>query len=175
MGGRTKDGPMWVFSKIAPHSLVWLLAISVSTQGFPIVSCGCSSSSVCGIDQSAQCCCSTELVRNDKCCCSSKKSQQHSCCSSSKRTQRLAAGCCKGGTTCTCGPMCSCGQVNLPVPTAPPTEEHQTEKVTADSITISLLDSTHQPQIAPTNRSAAKAIGILTAMDRCVSLCRFTL
>ncbi|MCH7688107.1 MAG: hypothetical protein IH899_15740 [Planctomycetes bacterium] len=61
------------------------------------------------------------------------------------------------------------------MPSTPPVENNTTEKVANDLVSATTAATVDQPQIAQRHVDASSASDALAAMDRCASLCRFTL
>lgn len=159
---------MWITRDIAARTLVWIAALAVPAQGLPGVSCGCAGGEkCCQQERTSQCCCSAKKSRDGRCCCASRSSQTtHLCCSEAQDHQ---------DSGCTCGMTCQCNKTHQQHSAIPPVEnDHQMESVGGDLLTAISLDTVDEHQATPFP-NATSADGTLGALDRCVSLCRFTL
>ncbi len=102
----------------------------------------------------------------------------------SRGTEAMASrSCCKsnkGGSysapACGCGANCQCGISKEPSPAAPPVENNSSpQKVVATSSDIECVATKNVPQVPRRPNRAAEDLNALAALDRCISLCRFTL
>ncbi|MCA9068227.1 MAG: hypothetical protein KDA84_04855 [Planctomycetaceae bacterium] len=148
--------------------VIWLMAITMPVQNLPAASCGCSG---CGIQQAKTdgqtCCCELAEREAGTCCCSQRQAKSKPTCCSQGRN--------KSGSPCQCGENCRCGQSEPTQPFTPIPQQHPTEKVAQDANTSTgnLL-----PLALQTMEGHSKATSLLdtsTALDRCATLCRFTL
>lgn len=153
------------------RTLIWLAVVAVPIHGLPAASSGCSGDdSCCTQRESAGCRCSVERVRRGQCCCKRKPS----CCSARKKAEVDRSCQERGDSTCHCGANCQCGRTQQP-PAAPLPENTKSEKL-ADEILASDLVSVYvHVQPAKQNEQASPTADANSALDRCVSLCRFTL
>ena len=156
---------MWTTRHVAARTLLWLAAMTVPLQGLAATSCGCGG--VGGNAESPQGCCSVDDANHKTCCCAQKRSATHSCCQPADNQQ---------SSGCTCDVNCSCRNQSPRTPATPPVEnETPTDKIASESlaanpVTIVCIHSdTRRLDAAPSHALA------LDALDRCVSLCRFTL
>jgi len=161
---------MWITQQLVARSLVWLATVAIPVQGLSTTTYyGCNSGMVCSSSFSAAqaSCCSQQVAGSwqpGNCACCSGNEAGSSCCSSDNST----AG-------CSCGDNCQCGQSNIPAkPAVPPAGNSSPERIFVDSTAtassaVVYLASTTRP---PSNGQAGA--GILSALDRCVTLCRFT-
>lgn len=183
---------MWITNTITARMLICLAGFSIPLQGLPGASCACCPQDL--QSKGSDCCSTLELsdqglslqAATNTCCCTgastchcnegcSVQIQQESC----NRTQKSDESCCitsemSSDPVCQCGPNCQCGQRKAPIiPVAPfPVENNPTEKLVDNSISTELLSFDYQSQDP---RRAQGAPSALAALDRCVSLCRFTL
>lgn len=183
---------MYITHHIAARTLIWLAAIAIPMQGVPTVACNCSrvTHSPKEIEPSQGCCSSASQQGLCRCPCtgatvchcgedSSCKQQTHSCCSESPEKK----SCCSGGTcpccaegNCSCGANCQCGKSSAPTePVCPPVENNSPERIIADSTALVSLATIYQP--CPTRHylSVSADSALLTSLDRCITLCRFTI
>ncbi|QEG35813.1 hypothetical protein Pr1d_31190 [Bythopirellula goksoeyrii] len=183
---------MCITQHIAARILIWLAAIAIPMQGVPTVACECSkvSHSPTKIESSEGCCCTDSQAESGRCPCtgakvchcgedSSCKQQSRTCCSVSPERH----SCCSGGTcpccadgNCSCGANCQCGKNNAPTePVCPPVENNSPERIIADATVLASLATIYQP--CPTHQSLSVTVGSesLTSLDRCITLCRFTI
>lgn len=163
---------------IAARTLIWLAALTMPVQGISMASCGCCSSESCcaSAEQSACCCCSTARSGNGGRCCAGKRLE-------SGRLQRSiphesgASSCefCQTGSDRTCGPTCQCGKAQQSAPATPPVESNVAENLAMDLVSSPIVATAYQPQVTRQHDAPSSASDGLAVMDRCVSLCRFTL
>ncbi len=66
-------------------------------------------------------------------------------------------------------------KVKGPAPSTPPSENRTAEKITVDSVLILSVAVVRQPQVSQQHSNAASVVDGFAALDRCISLCRFTL
>lgn len=160
---------MRITKHIAARTLIWLVAIAVPVQGLPAASCGCPRSISCcqKTGQSKVCCCSAEQVRAGRCCCTQRtgKVVQSSCCKAQ----------CWANSSCRCGVNCRCGETEPPSPAALPVENSPTRNSVSDAVSTISVTAGYQPQLSRRPNDTSAETGLFTALDRCVSLCRFTL
>ena len=159
---------MWITRNITARTLIWLAAVTVPVQGLPAPSCGCTGGEACCKQQHVRgCCCSARKVRERCCCCASLQAGAgSSCCSEAESGQ---------DSSCNCGLDCQCGKATQQEPATPPVEDNQTEKVVGDSLTTTTRATFGQPQTTRRREYESAGVVAVTALDRCTSLCRFTL
>ncbi len=183
---------MWITQHIAARTLVWLAAMVIPVQGFPSVACGCTRDTT-AIEESVSsqaCCNATSQTTSSRCPCtganicrcgedSSCKRQDRTCCSARTALHSCCSGsgcaCCAEGT-CSCGANCQCGNNNAPTnPVAPPVENNSNERIVADSTALASLATIYQP--CPTRHQLDVSAGTdaSSSLDRCITLCRFTI
>lgn len=155
--------------QIATRTLIWLAAILIPLQGIPAPACGCFASNECSQSstQIRSCCCSEEAVSQGQCCCSRREAgATHPCCSgvSSGQDSTSQVAC-----------NCQCGKTNQDIPATPPVENNQLEKVLTDAPVVSSLGTTYQPKATSQQGVVSSVATPLAALDRCISLCRFSL
>ena len=160
---------MWTSKYIAARTLIWLAAIAVPVHGLPAESCGCVGSTAC---------CQTD-TESKSCCCRSAAKARGGCCSAQRKTA-VAHACCSDQTgqksACNCGLSCQCGKSQPPQPTTPPVESNNsTEKVVSDATAAAFIADVVLPEVPPQRIDVSIELDTVTALDRCVSLCRFTL
>ena len=176
---RAKDCSfMWITNSITVRTLTWLAASTMAVGGLPAASCGCSSSKSCceKAEPSELCRCSAEKVREGRCCRGREPAVSvGSCCWGSHQDDASRAACCKTDSVCTCAASCQCGKAKQSMPSTPPVKNTITEKVANDLVSATTAAIVYQPQITQRHVDASSASGSLAAMDRCASLCRFTL
>ena len=157
---------MWITRDIVARTLIWLAAIAVPVQGLPAASCGCASDKT-SCKAGDACCCSAEIVRRGRCCCTTRQvGTAHSCCSKAAGGQESA---------CKCGLNCQCGKPKQPKPATPPVENNRTEKVASNSFTTVSVAIVYRPETTRRRDGRCAHVDVVTALDRCTSLCRFTL
>lgn len=160
---------MWTSKYIAARTLIWLAAIAAPVQELPAESCGC-------VGRTASC---QRHVESKSSCCRSAAKAREGCCSAQRKTAIVHA-CCGDQTgqksTCNCGLSCQCGKSKPAQPTAPPVEINSpTEKVVSDGALAVFISGVVLPEVPPQRIDASFELGTVTALDRCASLCRFTL
>ncbi len=145
--------------------LIYLAVLAVPLQGVPAETCGCVGSNFFGNSESSQCCCAT--VRDGSGCCSSRQQDStSSCCGNSK-----------GGkaSPCRCGSNCQCGKSHSPPPATPTTDTHDVEQLIHENQSIVAAASVPEfPSLLADVASRWQPLPA-TALERCTSLCRFTL
>ena len=163
------------------RALVWAVVLLMPMQSLPAATCGCASSKSCckKDERSSDCCCSATKVRKGQCCCARKRAAttHSSCCSQEARRETSCCGTVKSeqGSGCNCGSNCQCGKGQQPRPTTPPVENNTTEKLANDSISTVSVATVYQPRTTQRHNDTSTAADALAALDRCASLCRFTL
>jgi len=154
---------------IAARTLIWLAAIAIPVQGLPTASCACTGSNACcrENEQRQGCCCSAEKVRGGRCCCARREAESgHSCCSKAKSSH---------DSGCKCGINCQCGKAKQSQPATPtPPENNSAEKITSDVASTVSVVAVYQPAVLPRGNERSVQSDAITAQDRCISLCRFT-
>ena len=154
------------------RSLIWMAVIAIPAQGMQVSTCGCGEGNVASsANGGSSPCCHSAAPKSGGCCCIAEPA---TCCGDS--TTSADAPCCSSdSSSCQCGINCQCGKVKAPTPTRPPVENTGPEKVSIDSLSV---DS--QVYFCPLHSderhtSATPSAGVMAALDRCISLCRFTL
>lgn len=174
---------MRITQHIAARTFVWLAAVAIPLQGLPAFTCGCDSVATCSHKtETVPSCCSTGKT-NSGCCsknkttasCCSKDKSSGSCCSSDEAKTTGKGGClCEG--SCTCGANCQCGKDSVPAePTAPPVENSSPKRVVADSAAAASIAAIYQPSSTGRHPNVCTGATALSALDRCATLCRFTI
>jgi hypothetical protein len=172
--GRPTNQQVFLMFHAARKVLIWTMAAAIPIQGLPVGSCHCASAaesasvdrSVHGAQEHAGTCCSARGAR-------------HSCCSARHRHAPMCCCCagkaCGGCHHCTCGIDCPCRQKKQPSPATPPVGQRPLEKVLCLTLdTTSLVAVT--PHVRPQRLAAALSpFDAAGGLDRCISLCRFTL
>ena len=169
---------MLTFNNIMARALIWLATLAIPAQGLQVRACGCdgvercqaSESSrgwCCGAGESSKSCCCQADIRdgNSSCCAKSRVSKEHACCGS----------CNSPSPSCQCGTNCQCGKVKAPTPSTPPNEKTAAEKVTFDTVSVDSSKTFHPSQGSRRETPSVSAFAAMAALDRCISLCRFTL
>ena len=150
---------MWITQHIAARVFVWLAAVTIPMQGLPAATCGCHSIVTCSHEtKPIASCCASNLA------------------ASSKTSARREKASCHCGANCQCGPNCQCGKNNAPAePAVPPAENSSPKRIVADSSAAASFVTVYQP--STTRQHLEKCVGpdALTALDRCATLCRFTI
>lgn len=152
---------MWISQPITTRIFVWLAAIAIPFQGLSFEACGCAgdvSDNRSHGQNESQSCCASDLPVSD--------SASSSCCS-----QAETSSC-----ACTGASVCRCAESNLPEsPAIPPAGNHSPEQIVADSAGATSLDTFCLASTARQHLSLHQGANSLTALDCCVTLCRFTL
>ncbi len=166
---------MWMSKTITTRIMICLAALTVPLQGFSAASCHCGPR----CSQSITNCCSdqeqTRLGETPSCCCTDApvchcgdNAEITKDSASSSESQSAEPG------TCSCGADCHCSAQSQPVsPLIPsPVEKNPAEKLVSLSQLTVVSTVIAQPQTPgiPGCITAPQA-----SLDRCVSLCRFTL
>ncbi len=183
---------MWITQHVVARTFVWLAAMVIPVQGLPSVACGCTrvTPAIGAAVPSQACCSATYQPTPTRCPCtgakicrcgksSSCKRQVHTCCSARPEQH----SCCSVGScscsdegTCSCGANCQCGKKSTPPkPVAPPAENNSTERIVADSTALASLATIYQPCPTRQDLDVSAGTGALTSLDRCITLCRFTI
>ena len=179
--------------------LIYLAVLAVPLQGFPAETCGCVGchffgnslfgnslfgNSLFGNSVSSRCCCAT--VRDEGGCCSNSKSRQQdnssSCCGKTKgeksKGEKSKGGKSKGrkASPCKCGSNCQCGKSHSPPPLATPTTDtYDVEQlIHKNQSTVATTSVPDFPSLTADVASRWQPLPA-TALERCTSLCRFTL
>ena len=174
---------MWIANNIAARALTWFVALTFLVQGLPVSSCECSSNQSCSQkgEQSTGCCCRIRLQTSGKtvlCCCS--QGQPLSCCATQNSKASSDSICDSrllSGAECPCGTNCHCGSNQTPAEPATPMEEENkpTEQVVDDCFSAPSVAPNLQPQSSHRSQASEIQQDVPTALDRCISLCRFRL
>ena len=193
---------MWITKHIAARTFVWLAAATIPVQNLPSVACGCTSGMTCSVEagQSQGCCCASSSSVSSSTpasCCGQKAAgpcrctgakvcrcgeaspchqQSRTCCSGNKTSK----SCCSGNdcrTGCSCGDNCQCGKSNTPAePAAPPVENSSPERNLVDSAAAASFEAAYLPSTTRRQHfNMCAGVDVLSALDRCVTLCRFTI
>lgn len=183
------------------RAIVWLAAGAMPLQGLPAAACGCTASSdtvvttnkaddapSCCTNSSGACPCTGASIcrcgEKSDCC----RSKATSCCSSAgdrhsfqRKSCCQTRSCCCGsdvvsGTGCSCGDNCRCGQSEPPAhPATPPAEDCSTDRVVAASSMPTISGDAASVLPRHFRFDSAALAASLPSIDRCISLCRFTL
>ena len=157
----------------AKYALILTTTVAIPFQGLPARSCGCTASheaasaSTCGH-------CDFEYAASG----CSARSAGHGCCSGALRQAKRSSCCGKAKCecqNCTCGIYCPCQQGKQVPPTAPPVEQRPLDKV----LTLG-LSTVSMAAVIPTMKSQRSIVTLaacdaMSGVERCISLCRFTL
>lgn len=149
--------------------VIWLMAITIPVQSLPAASCGCSGWGINlqGNSEGQICCCALAKQQAGTCCCLQQQAKSEpTCCHQSSE---------ESGSPCQCGENCRCGQSEPLQPFIPASQEHLTEKVAQDAYSSSGNSLLLTPQTAESYPKASATFDASTALDRCATLCRFTL
>lgn len=183
---------MWITQHLAARTLVWLAAVAIPMQSLQSAASGCACLKTCfeAVDRSQGSCCASGQPSPGRCSCTGAMvcrcgetspchRQAHACCSG----QRAKASCCSGGRcsptrdgTCPCGANCHCGENNVPeAPATPPVENYSPERIVAASASAVSCAIVHQLVTTRQHLDVCAAADALSALERCVTLCRFTI
>ena len=165
---RAKDCSfMWNIRKLVAHSLMWLAAIAAPAQAFPVPSCGCSCNKASASKQMRckGCCCSKERVREGDCCCTQRKQTAAQSCCSNLGPKKSVCNC---GVNCRCGKTGSSSAATVPVCNK---AAHRAVIDLASSDYGKIFDGRSTARRQDRGYEQRNAV---SALDRCVSLCRFT-
>jgi len=163
---------MGMTNTITTRILICLAILTVPLQGLPAASCNCSL----GCSQSVMncCCCTgapvchcgegTEITTESTSGCESQSEVDASCI----EIQATEPG------TCSCGTECHCGEQRQPVSPLVPSSDakNPSEKLVSLSQLTMVTTIVDQPPKSGKPRCISAP---LVSLDRCVSLCRFTL
>ena len=170
---------MLTTTNLTARALIWLATLAIPAQGLQVTACGCGGDAgdvqaspseipCCGkVDNALRSsCCGAEAVEEKSCCCARKPDSPRNSASES---------CCSPGTTCQCGAHCQCGTARAPAPTTPPVENTAAAKVTVYTTSAKSTVAICPSQAAPRYDHSATVFVSMAALERCISLCRFTL
>ena len=158
---------------ITTRGLIWLTAALLPIQSLPAAACGCTSKSASGsgcekVEASKSTgtgsCCRRQRQRS---CCDAKATQQSSSCCSAKQNT--------ASNNCECGISCSCSKSEESKPATPLSQNRTSDQITGESVLATSFATAIIPLATQPHESATCSIGSLGSLDRCVSLCRFTL
>lgn len=126
--------------------------------------CRCTGAKICRCDETSSCHQGSGSSESGSCCSGSKATD--SCCSSDET-----------GAGCSCGANCQCGQQeNKPAePSAPPVEHNSPERILIDSAESTSIEAAYLPSTTRRHTALCASVDALSALDRCVTLCRFTI
>ena len=193
---------MWITNNIAARTFVWFAAMAIPMQSMPVAECGCTSNATCSnkveqlkgsycassssaFESTSATCCSQRAAGPCRCtgakvCRCSEASpchqQSRTCCSGNKASD----SCCssdKSGSSCSCGDNCQCGKNNTPAePAVPPAESNSAERILADSAQAASSEAAYLSSLTTRQYlELSVRVDVLSALDRCVTLCRFTI
>ena len=150
---------MRMLENIVTRGIIWLAASAVALQGLAVASCNCSATAATRqqAHSSLSCCAVKKSDAGRGCCVNS-----HTCCGSEEK-----AG-------CNCGVNCRCNTTPRPS-SPPPANNSESEKLAADSVHGTEDKSVCVPQLPRLLGDAMCHVAVRTALESCVSLCRFTL
>ena len=159
---------MWMTRKVAARILIWLVAATTPFQGISAAACDCNRDGECCLNQQAStCCCSAETEKSGGYCCSSRQSAATvRCCGQH--------GTC-GDSSCDCGLQCPCRKARRPAPALPPIDTNSWDRLASD-LAAPASDWEVRPDVHVRRQRDPFLIADREAvLDRCASLCRFTL
>ena len=163
---------MWMTNTITTRILICLAMLTVPLQDLPAASCNCSLG--CSLSFTNCCCCTgapichcgegTEITTDSASGCESQ-SEKDACCI---ETQAAEPG------SCSCGTNCHCGKQSQPVSPLVPSSDakNPSEKLVSLSQLTVVTTLVDQPPKLGKPRCISAS---LVSLDRCISLCRFTL
>ncbi len=161
-------------TNIMARVLIWLATLATSAQGLQAATCGCGGGeSTCQTTASASAgCCQAETPVEPACCCAAEQAAARS---TGDRPSCFGHGD-SASSPCQCGLECRCKQVRAPAPATPPNENRTAEKVGVDAASaFSTITIWLPPAIFQQHTHATTVTCGVAALDRCISLCRFTL
>ena len=167
----------------------WLLVIAtaVPTPVLAADSCGCAIDSNGGPKgNKAACCCCTVAwgvsEATDNCCQQRSDGERpcrrkvHSCCTAVEETHCTDSHCAICGERgCRCGASCQCRSVNEMPPAAPLAENDSPSEKVAVKNPPAFVSSVANEPLRKLTFVGALTADALAALQRCISLCRFTL
>ena len=158
---------MWITKSIVARTLIWLAVIAAATQAYPELACGCATTNAFArkVGHAKHCCCATERIREGRCCCARRKATMAHCCGDSSGQD----------SACQCGINCRCGNTDSPNDATIPVQNNTTPKVVSDVVLTISVATTDRPQITRRSNNASVESDAVSALDRCASLCRFTI
>lgn len=172
ISARTLEVPF--FTHNATRAGIWFLILLLPLQGLGIEIRACAGSVACTSGKADHC----------GCCCSAKRKQERSCCCHAstccRSTAESQSPCCQhsaaADSSCQCGIGCPCGNAPSSNPPAIPTRDSDSRASNASLVlTLHAFDSALDVK-SPQQRIhlQLETIQSLT-VDRCSTLCRFTL
>lgn len=181
---------MWISEHIVARTLIWLAALAIPVQGLSWPTCGCTKSATCSVSGEGQAsgCCAHSKSRAGRCPCTGAAvchcgeaspchKPAHACCSKRNSTPSCCHCCCSKGNrgTCPCGANCQCGKNNAPeVPATPPNQNQSPERIVADGVTVGCSADLNLADTTSQHVDVCVGATAISALDRCVILCRFT-
>jgi len=183
---------MRITQSTTTRAYVWLAAVTMPLQGLPLTACGCTgveqrsvavsiSEVGCGPEVVSSCCSQPlageyPVVNGTVSRCGETGQSRHSCCSGESFT---GSGCncdCSRQGGCQCGDDCQCAKNSIPTePVIPPVESNSLERFATDSTSVASFAMAYQPSLSRQLLELNASANVLTALDSCVALCRFTL
>jgi len=194
---------MWIAQYKVARTFIWLAVLAIPLQGLPVAACGCANSPFKAQPSNRSCCSSDRDARNaptTRRCCQRRVNPgaaNPECCSAARNGSRELARFCSadrvGGTgesgscchgvlsssaheiDCTCSNDCQCDQHNSPAhPATSPIENSSFKRILVDYSTGTnggcAAVATAKTQLQLGWRVSD---GVSTALDRCITLCRF--
>lgn len=146
---------------------IWTLILALPLQGLVLNGSVCASDGTACNGGRLDCCC----------CCSLEHRQQHSCCC--HKSETTGTCCQKSGVSqskCECGIGCPCGEGKpSDIPAAPSRDSDARSDIASLALTPNSLDTA--PEIkCPQQRVQLQTEAIQSlSIDRCSTLCRYTL
>ncbi len=196
---------MSIPQSVAARSLVWLTALVMPLQVAAPVSCGCAAGEHANRDEAQKalgCCAGGKAPGKAAHACCQRRASSARClctgveicrCGNASPCRRQAASCAKprgaargcgasyasaaaGLPECACGLSCRCGATEEPTPATPPVENTTSAEKIADAAASAASDvAVVEPQNTQCRCETPSETFTLAALDRCASLCRFTL
>jgi hypothetical protein len=158
-------------NKAISRLLIYLAILAGPIQGLPAATCGCGGSN---LFSNASCtCCGATTKSEGGCCCSTRQQNgPTSCCSKSKREKDTTCG---RAANCGCGANCQCGKSRSIPPATPAIGNHDAEQLVAEDLsTVTTATVRIFPSVMTQVADGWDSLPA-TALERCTSLCRFTL
>lgn len=180
---------MWITEHIAARTLIWLAALAIPVQGMSSPTCGCMNSTTSSVrtEGSPDSCCASGSSKSRHCPCTGAEvchcgeaspchKPAHACCSKRSATPSCCHCCCSkdSNETCPCGANCQCGKKDRSeVPATPPVENHSPNRIVADAVTVGCYAEFNLAEATSQHLDVCVWASAISALQRCVILCRF--
>lgn len=154
---------------------IWFMILLLPLQGLGIEIRTCAGSVACTADNAVPggCCCLAKRQQERSCCCHASTASR---CSSDRQSVTCCHRTAKVDTSCQCGIGCSCGNAPSSNPPAVPTRDGDSRTSNAASALMLHAFDTAIAVKSPQQRMVHQLETIQSlSVDRCSTLCRFTL